>query len=162
MTILYITDNLLKVERAISISEKSYCSAREDGYDSIEYSEATVKLLVTHRLKFMLDMPIGGVVPTYVALVPHPDNAIRGTNWYIPTYWKPEVSFYDVEYKTSQGDYKYRNKLTLAKFEEGFKAGFKITRIYSENGLTPEFLTQFDLRVINKGKFRYAVPNKKK
>lgn len=162
MPTLYITDNLLKVERAITISEKAYCSAREDGIASIDFSEATVKLLVLNHLNFILDVEIGEPAPTFVQLAPHPDNAAQNTNWFIPTYWKPEIAFYDVEYKTSKGDYKYKNRLSAAKFEEGFKAGFKITRVYSENGLTQEFLTKYNLRVITKGKFKYAVPVKLK
>lgn len=161
MTItLYITDNELRVERAISMSEKSYCTAREDGMASIEYSEATVKLMVTHRLKFILDIPVGAPVPTYVALTPHPDNAIYGTNWYVPVYWKPEPAVYDVEYKTTKGEYKYKDRLSLKKLEEGIEQGFNITRIFSETGLTQEFLAKFNLRIITKNKFRYAVKKK--
>lgn len=159
--ILYITDNLLKVERTIALSDKSYCPAREDGIASIEYSEATVRLLVLNRLNFMLEVPRDATVPTYVALVPHPDNQLFGLNWYIPTYWKPEVAFYDVEYKTSKNEYKYKSKLSLAAFTKGVEAGFRITRVYSENGLTQGFLTKFNLRIITKGKFRYAAPLKK-
>ena len=163
MTTLYLTDNPLKLERVISVSEKSFCSAREDGMSSIEYSEATVKMLAYHKLNFILEFA-AGIVSTAVAdvpLVPHPDSSILGTNWYVPTYWKPEVAFYDVEYK-QKGEYKYKNQISYAKLEEGLSKGFKITRIYSEKGLTPAFLQKFDLRLIQKGKFRYAVPNKKK
>ena len=160
MTTLYLTDNPLKLERVLSISDKSFCPAREDGIPTIDYSEATVKMLDHYKLNFILDLPRGTPVPTYIALLPHPDNAILGTNWYVPVYWKHEVAFYDVEYK-QKGEYKYKNQISLAKLEEGFSKGFKVTRIYSEKGLTPAFLEKFDLRVIVKGKFRYAVPKKK-
>jgi hypothetical protein len=161
MTTLFITDNPLKLERAISVSEKSFCPAREDGIPTIEYSEATIKLLVHHKLNFVLDIPVGTAPPTVVPMFPHPENSILGTNWYVPAYWQPEVAFYDVEYKHN-GDYKYKNQIQLSKLVEGLEKGFKVTRIYSEKGLTPAFLERFDLRLITKGKFRYAVPKKKK
>lgn len=160
MTTLYLTDNPLKLERVISVSEKSFCSAREDGMASIEYSEAVVKMLAFHKLNFIIEFAAGTPATSVVPLIPHPDNAILNTNWYVPTYWKPEVAFFDVEYK-QKGEYKYKNQISLSKLEEGLEKGFKITRIYSEKGLTPAFLQKFDLRLIVKGKFRYAVPNKK-
>lgn len=159
--ILYLTDNLLKVERVVGLTDKSYCPAREDGIASMEYSEEAVKKLAQYQINFIIEVPIGATLPNPIALLPHPDNKLLGTNWYIPMYWKPEVAFYDVEYKTSSGEYKYKNKLSLAAFAKGYEAGFRITRVFSENGLTQEFLTRFNLRVITKGKFRYAAPNKK-
>lgn len=161
MPTLYITDNILKVERAIKVSDKTYCPAREDGIASIEYSEATVQLLLLNQLNFILEIAVGGTV-AHPDLIPHPDNAANHTNWFIPKYWKPEIAFYDVEYKTSTGDYKYKNRLSAQKFAEGFAAGFKITRVFSENGLTQEFLNQYGLTIFTKGKLIYAAKMKKK
>lgn len=159
--LLYITDNLLRVERAIRMSDMSYCPAREDGIASIEYSENTVKLLVVHRINFIIELPYGTDVPKYVQLVAHPDNSLLGVNWYIPVYWKPEVAHYDVEYKTESGEYKYKDKVSLSAFTKGVESGFRITRVFSENGLTKEFLAKFDMKIYVRGKFRYAAPNKK-
>lgn len=161
MPTLYITDNILKVERAIRITDKMYCPAREDGIASIEYSEVTVQMLLLNQLNFILEADIGSTVAN-AELIPHPDNAANRTNWYIPKYWKPEIAFYDVEYKTPTGDYKYKNRLSAAKFAEGHAAGFKITRVFSENGLTQEFLNKYGLSLFTKGKLVYAAKQKKK
>lgn len=159
MTILYITDNILKVHRVLDVGDKSFCYARDDGMASIEYSEETVKKLAQFKLMFILDFPVGQKPATSAPLVPHPDHSPH-LNWYVPTYWKRDIAFYDVEFKSGE-EYRYKNKLTISKLEQGFVEGVKFTRIFSETGLTPEFLTKHNLRIMTKGALRYAAPKKK-
>lgn len=160
MTTLYITDNILKVHRVLDVSDKSFCYARDDGMASIDYSEETLKQLAQFKLMFILELPVGTKPESVaVALIPHPDcNAHR--NWFVPVYWKREIPFFDVEFKDGD-NYRYKNKLTEAKLEQGFVQGVKFTRIFSETGLTPEFLAKYNLRIMTKGALRYAAPKKK-
>jgi len=160
MTTLYINDNILKVHRVLDVGDKSFCYASDDGIASIAYSEETVKKLAQFKLMFILDVPAGEKPSPGVAMIPHPDHSPH-RNWYVPSYWKREIAFYDVEFKNGD-DYGYKNKLTAAKLEQGFIEGVKFTRIFSETGLTSDFLTKHNLRIMTKGTLRYAAPMKKK
>lgn len=163
MPVLYITDNLLRVERVLPLAEAAYCPATEDGIASINYSEAALTVLNSNRMKFIVELELGATPPTTVRLLPHPDNAARGTNWYVPTYWKADTAFYDVEFKTQQSEgYEYQTRLSAKKFDQlRLESTNKIVRVFSEHGLTQEFLTKYGLRLMKKGKFVYAAPMKK-
>jgi hypothetical protein len=157
--ILYITDNLLKIDRVLKLEEQQYCPAREDGIASIEYSIENIRTLVKAQLNFIVEVGTNETPPeSFKAMrfVQHPEAKALGTRWLVPPYFKLEAPLYDVEYKTKDGEYRYKSKLTLNAFEKGVAAGFRITRVYSETGLTPEFLDSFSLKLMVRGKFRYA------
>lgn len=162
--ILYIVDNLLKVDRVLKLNDHHYCPAREDGLPTMEFSIDAVRTLMAARLQFIIEIGARENAPESfktLMLKPHPDAKEYGVNWVVPPYWNVVAPMYDLEYKTAEDELKYKTGLTLAGFEKAIAAGVRVTRVFSENGLTAEFLEQFKLRILMRGKFRYAVPQKK-
>lgn len=162
--ILYIVDNLLKVDRVLKLNDHQYCPAREDGLPTMEFSIDAVRTLMAARLQFIIEVGARENPPESfktLMLKPHPDAKEFGVNWIVPPYWNVVSPMYDLEYKTSEDELKYKSGLTLAGFEKAVAAGVRVTRVFSETGLTAEFLEQFKLRILMRGKFRYAVPQKK-
>lgn len=161
--LLYIADNLLATDRVLKLNEHHYCSAREDGMPNIEFSIENVRALIAARLNFIIEIGSRENPPESfksLQLKQHPDAKELGVNWMVPPYWKVVAPMYDVEYKTGSGDLKYKTGLSASGFEKGIAAGFNVTRVFSTNGLTAEFLEHFKLRILTRGKFRYAVPQK--
>ena len=159
--ILYLTDNLLKAHRVLKLNEHQYCPAREDGLASIEAGIENVRALISARINFILEFGTNESPPEsmkHMNLQPHPDAKALNARWLVPPYWKPEVPVFDIEYRATDGELKYKSKLSLKAFDKAMTEGMKVTRVFSETGLTEEFLNKYKLRLMSLGKFRYAAP----
>lgn len=162
--ILYLPGNILKAARAVPLGDDlQFCQASTEEMASIQYSEASVQALFTARIEFILELEREEIVPVFVELKAHRLNATVGVAWFVPKYFKYPKPRYDVEYRwhgASKGDERlYKSGLAEAQLDH-LASHADISRVYSVHGLTEPFLDRFALKLIEKGRFHYAIPRK--
>lgn len=164
--ILYLEGNILQAARIVDLTATQFCAPSTDELASIEFSEESVKALYAARFDFIIDLARNELPPVFVELKPHPLNIVLGIAWFVPSYYKMPKPRYDVEYTKAgpptngKAERGYATGLTDKKLDELVPKVGRILRVYSATGMSKKFLDKFNLRLIEKGKFHYAVPKK--
>lgn len=164
--ILYLEGNILQAARIVDLTATQFCASSTEEMASIEFSEESVKALYTARFDFVIELERNDLPPVFVEMKPHPYNTILGIAWFVPSYFKMPKTKYDVEYTTKgvpikgKADRGYASGLTEKKLDELVPKVGRILRVYCATGMSKKFLDKFNLRLIEKGKFHYAVPKK--
>jgi hypothetical protein len=158
---LFITDNVLRVDRVLKLSKNGFEPGSIDNLPSIDCTKANIKTLYKNRISFVLDLGKKEEVPDYVKLVEHPDWG-KSIRWYVPKYDADNVSdqTYSVEYANSEG-LDYKTGMSAEEVIAGVSSGFDIRRVVPETGtkLPKKMLRKLGMRKIKKNNFVYAVPD---
>lgn len=160
--ILYLPDSVLKAARVVDLGALHFCPASSEEMASLEMSEVAVKRLYEAQIDFIIELERNDVPPLFVNVKPHKLNAEMGIAWFVPTYFKYPKPRYEIEFKSKIAGTpnEVRTNLTERALDELVVKSGKVLRVYSVHGLTAAFLDRFNLRIITKGKFKYAVPKK--
>jgi hypothetical protein len=161
--ILYLPGNILKAARCLDLGAAQFCQASTEEMASVEMTEANVLALFEAKVEFVIELQHNEMPPTFVELKPHRLNATVGVAWFVPRYFKYPKPRYDVEFRwhgASKSDAReYKTNLTEPQFEH-LSEHADVSRVYSIHGLTLKFLEAFNLRLITKDRFIFAVPRK--
>jgi hypothetical protein len=155
--ILFITDNLLKVNQVLPLAENEFSAGDHETPASIKCSKSNIKKLYQNRIRFVLDLEKGEKIPTK-----HLNFKLyaEGTRMFVPEYVPsraeaPET--YSIQYK-KEDKVAFKSGVTEKALKHAIESGVRVRRIAPEQSkrFKKSFLRRFGLEVVEEGDFCYA------
>lgn len=161
---LFLTDNLLKINQVVRLSENEYTPASSDTPATIACTKANIRALYDAKIHFVLDLDSKEKLP--FKKLPFKLYA-DGTRMYVPDYVPTRIEqpqTYSVQYRKEDKNV-FKTGVTEKGLQNAIEAGVRIRRIAPEQAarFKKAFLKKFGLEVVKEGDFQYAkFPSAKK